>query len=88
MNNADVTAVVGFHPNYVLIIFKRVMNVPPQAICPTTRLLGARGMLMESDAAITTIAVESGFGSSSQFYAHFSAAYCLLPNQLRRYLSK
>jgi AraC family transcriptional regulator, melibiose operon regulatory protein len=38
---------------------------------------------LESDAAIATIAAESGFGSTSQFYTHFSAAYGTSPQQLR-----
>ena len=89
LTNADVTAVIGFHPNYALSIFKRVMNVPLKQFILRMRLLRARGMLLESDVAITTIAVQSGFGSTSQFYAHFSAAYGISPNQLReRYLSK
>lgn len=89
LNNADVTAVIGLHPNYALSIFKRVMNLPLKQFILRMRLLRARGMLLESDVAITTIAVQSGFGSTSQFYAHFSAAYGISPNQLReRYLSK
>jgi AraC family transcriptional regulator, melibiose operon regulatory protein len=89
LKNADVTAVIGFHPNYALGIFKRVMNLPLKQFILRMRLLRARGMLLESDVAITTIAVQSGFGSTSQFYAHFSAAYGISPNKLReRYLGK
>ena len=89
LSNAEVTSVIGLHPNYALSIFKRVMNLPLKQFILRMRLLRARGMLLESDVAITTIAVQSGFGSTSQFYAHFSAAYDISPNQLReRYLSK
>ena len=89
LNNATVSAVTGLHPNYALAIFSRVMNLPLKQFILRMRLLRARGLLLESDAAITTIAVQSGFGSTSQFYAHFSAAYDISPNQLReRYLGK
>ncbi len=89
LNNATVSAVTGLHPNYALSVFSRVMNLPLKQFIVRMRLLRARGLLLESDAAITTIAVQSGFGSTSQFYAHFSAAYDISPNQLReRYLGK
>ncbi len=83
LTNADVTTVTGLHPNYALGIFTKVMSLPLKQFILRMRLLRARGMLLESDTAISTIAVESGFGSTSQFYAHFSAAYGTSPNQLR-----
>jgi AraC family transcriptional regulator, melibiose operon regulatory protein len=87
LSNATVSAVTGLHPNYALSVFSQVMNLPLKQFILRMRLLRARGLLLESDAAITTIAIQSGFGSTSQFYAHFSAAYGISPNQLReRYL--
>jgi len=83
LTNAQVTGVTGLHPNYALGIFTKAMNLPLKQFILRMRLLRARGMLLESDAAITTIAVESGFGSTSQFYAHFSAAYGISPSRLR-----
>ncbi len=84
LRNEDVTAVTGLHPNYALNIFSKAMNIPLKQFVLRMRLLRARGMLLESDAAITTVAIESGFGSTSQFYAQFSAAYGTSPNQLRQ----
>jgi len=83
MTNAEVTSVTGLHPNYALGIFTKAMNLPLKQFVLRMRLLRARGMLLESDMAITTIAVESGFGSTSQFYAHFSSAYGISPSRLR-----
>jgi AraC family transcriptional regulator, melibiose operon regulatory protein len=89
LNNTIVSSVTGLHPNYALSVFSQVMNLPLKQFILRMRLLRARGLLLESDVAITTIAVQSGFGSTSQFYAHFSAAYGISPNQLReRYLGK
>ena len=83
LKNEDVTKVTGLHPNYALSLFSRTMQLPLKQFIIRMRLLRARGMLLESDTAIATIAVESGFGSASQFYAHFSAAYGVSPMQLR-----
>ncbi len=84
LRNEDVTAVTGLHPNYALNIFSKAMNIPLKQFILRMRLLRARGMLLESGAAITTVAIASGFGSTSQFYAHFSSAYGISPNQLRQ----
>jgi AraC-like DNA-binding protein len=81
--NADVTAVTGLHPNYALAIFTKVMNIPLKQFVLRMRLLRARGLLLESDIAISKVAEESGFGSTSQFYAHFSSAYGVSPSRLR-----
>ena len=83
LTNAEVTAVTGLHPNYALSIFTKAMNLPLKQFILRMRLLRARGMLLESDTPITTIAVESGFGSTSQFYAHFASAYGTSPSRLR-----
>jgi AraC family transcriptional regulator, melibiose operon regulatory protein len=83
LKNEDVTRVTGLHPNYALSLFTRTMQLPLKQFIIRMRLLKARGLLLESDTAIATIAVESGFGSASQFYAHFNAAYGTSPQALR-----
>lgn len=83
MRNEEVTAKTGLHPNYALAIFSKVMNIPLKQFTLRMRLLRARGLLLESDLAISKVAEESGFGSTSQFYAHFSAAYGVSPSRLR-----
>jgi AraC family transcriptional regulator, melibiose operon regulatory protein len=83
LKNEDVTRVTGLHTNYALSLFSRTMLLPLKQFIIRMRLLRARGMLLESDAAISSIALESGFGSASQFFAHFSAAYGMSPMKLR-----
>jgi AraC family transcriptional regulator, melibiose operon regulatory protein len=83
LRNEDVTKVTGLHRNYALSLFTRTMNVSLKQFIIRMRLLRTRGLLLEQDSAIATIAAESGFGSASQFYAHFSAAYGTSPQQLR-----
>ncbi len=88
LKNEDVTKVTGLHPNYALSLFSRTMQLPMKQFIIRMRLLKARGMLLESDMAISQIAIESGFGSSSQFFAHFSAAYGVPPQTLRNNILK
>ena len=83
LKNEHVTKITGLHTNYALSLFSRTMQLPLKQFIIRMRLLKARGLLLESDTAIATIAVESGFGSASQFYAHFNAAYGTSPQQLR-----
>jgi AraC family transcriptional regulator, melibiose operon regulatory protein len=83
IKNSDVTAVTGLHTNYALALFSKTMQLPLKQFTIRMRLLKARGLLLESDAAISSIAFESGFGSVSQFYANFSAAYGISPLNLR-----
>ena len=83
LQNDDVTKTTGLHTNYALSLFSRTMQLPLKQFIIRMRLLKARGMLLDSDTAIATIAVDSGFGSASQFYAHFQKAYGTSPQQLR-----
>jgi AraC-like DNA-binding protein len=89
LRNIDVTQVTGLHTNYALALFSRVMQVPLKQFIIRMRLLRARGLLLESDMAIASVAMDSGFSSMSQFYAHFAVAYGTSPQQLRdRYMVK
>ncbi len=83
MRNNDVAAVTGLHTNYALSVFSKVMNIPLKQFILRMRLLRARGLLLESDLAIVKVADDCGFGSTSQFYAHFSTAYGISPGRLR-----
>ena len=88
LKNEDVTMSTGLHTNYALSLFSRTMQLPLKQFIIRMRLLRARGILLDSDTAIATIAVDSGFGSASQFYSHFQKAYGTSPQQLRlSYLS-
>ncbi len=81
--NADVARVTGLHVNYALNIFSRVMRMPMKRFVIRMRLARARALLSESDLPAATIAARSGFGSLSQFYEAFKAAYGETPNAAR-----
>jgi AraC-like DNA-binding protein len=83
MNNADVAKATGLHQNYALSLFSHVMHMPVKRFIVRLRLMRARVLLVESSMAITSVAVESGFASISQFYHHFKQIYGISPNQLR-----
>lgn len=82
-SNAEVTAVTGLHQNYALGLFSRVMRLPLRQFVIRMRLMRARALLVESSAAIPTVAADSGFSSISQFYHHFGQAYGVSPRELR-----
>ncbi len=83
MTNADVARVTGLHENYALSLFTRTMRLPMKRFIIRMRLLRARAFLLESSAAISTVAVDSGFSSLSQFYDHFKKAYGMSPHMMR-----
>jgi len=80
----DVADVAGLHPNYALSLFSSIMHVPIRKFIVRMRLVRARALLFESKMSIANIAYQSGFNSSSQFYAQFRRAYGVTPLELRR----
>ena len=75
-----------FIPNYALSLFSSVMRVPIRKFIVRMRLVRARALLFESKLSIANVAFQSGFTSSSQFYAQFRRAYGVTPLELRRRL--
>lgn len=82
----DVADVAGLHPNYALSLFSSVMRVPIRKFIVRMRLVRSRTLLFESRMSIANVAYQSGFKSSSQFYAQFRRAYGVTPLELRRRL--
>ena len=82
--NAQVTAVTGLHENYALSVFSRTMQVPLKQFINRMRLMRARAILVESSAAVSSVAEQSGFNSITQFYAQFRAGYGISPAALRQ----
>ncbi|WP_226781507.1 helix-turn-helix domain-containing protein [Oceaniglobus trochenteri] len=83
IDNAQVAAVTGLHPNYALSLFSRTMRLSMKKFVIRMRLLRARALLIQSGLAIAKVAEDSGFQSISQFYTHFKAAYGMSPHALR-----
>ena len=84
MSNADVAMVTGLHENYALSLFTSVMQVPMRKFIIRMRLLRARALLLESNATVATVALQAGFPSVTQFYSHFSRAFGVTPQAMRK----
>jgi AraC family transcriptional regulator, melibiose operon regulatory protein len=84
LTSESVAKVTGMHPNYALGLFSKTLNLSLKKFIIRMRLLRARALLMESNLPITTIALESGFSSMTQFYLHFGKAYGTTPYQIRQ----
>jgi AraC family transcriptional regulator, melibiose operon regulatory protein len=84
VSNAEITAVTGLHENYALTLFSRTMLITPKQFIIRLRLLRARSLILESKSPISSIAMECGFNSMTQFYEHFSKAYGTKPQSLRK----
>ena len=80
---ADFSRVTGLHANYALQLFSRTMQVSPKQFIIRMRLLRARSLVLATKQPISTIALDCGFASSSQFYEHFTRTYGTTPNKLR-----
>jgi AraC-like DNA-binding protein len=84
MSNADVASVTGLHENYALSLFTSVMRVPMRKFIIRMRLLRARALLLKSNATVSTVALQSGFPSITQFYSHFGRAFGTTPQAMRK----
>lgn len=85
LSNSEVTRVTGLNANYALGLFSQTMHLSLKKFVIRMRLLRARALLVESDTAISNVALECGFGSVTQFYHHFAAAYGTTPHQTRSF---
>ena len=85
LSNQAVTRVTGLNLNYAMGLFSQTMRLSLKKFVIRMRLLRARSLLVESDTAISNIALECGFGSVTQFYHHFAAAYGTTPHQTRSF---
>ena len=84
LTSESVAKVTGMHPNYALSLFSKTLHLSLKKFIIRMRLLRARALLMESNLPITTIALETGFASMTQFYLHFGKAYGTTPYQIRQ----
>jgi AraC-like DNA-binding protein len=80
----DVAGVPGLHPNYAADLFARVMHVPIQKFVTRMRLIRARSLLFNGNLPVANIGFMAGFGSQTQFHAHFRRAYGQTPSQMRK----
>ncbi|MCX6045695.1 MAG: helix-turn-helix domain-containing protein [Chloroflexi bacterium] len=74
---------VGLHPNYAMQLFKRVFGLSLLEYVIQYRVAQAQRLLATTDDNVLTIAIQTGFGSSSNFYMAFKKYCGQSPNTYR-----
>ncbi|SCY04513.1 AraC family transcriptional regulator [Desulfoluna spongiiphila] len=72
---ADIAENAGVHPNYLMTVFKKSCGQSIGQYIAMLRIYEAQRLLTTTDMKIIDIAMESGFGSLSNFYNCFNK-YC------------
>jgi AraC-like DNA-binding protein len=85
---ADVAAHVHLHPAYAMRQFKQVMGMTIGDYLTRQRIAEARRRLISSDHTVLSVALDSGFGSLSQFHHCFRRETGQTPARFRRALRR
>lgn len=80
---ADVARAVGLHPNYAMSVFRQAFGMSVVAYLTHYRIADAQRLLATTDLSVLDVAMESGFGSLSRFYAAFRALCGQTPRAYR-----
>lgn len=79
-----VALAVGLHPNYASTAFKRTFGMTIWEYTLQYRVTQAQRLLVTTDASVLDVALQSGFGSLSSFYAAFQRFTGRTPKTMRR----
>jgi len=74
----------GISPYHLAHKFREDMGTSVYQYVLRARLAKALGLVLDTDAGLTSIALETGFTSHSHFAARFRALFGLAPGELRR----
>ncbi len=74
----------GLHPKYAMRLFRRECGTSLLKYLHQLRVSHAQRLLLTSDLRITDIALESGFGSATQFYEAFKSLTHSTPSAFRQ----
>jgi len=77
---------VGLNPNYAAGLFLRHFGMTPTDYLTALRVAHAQRLLLSSELGVLEVALESGFGSPSRFYAAFTRLVGESPGAFRRRL--
>jgi len=78
-----ISASVGLHPNYAMQLFKRIFGLSLLEYVIQYRVAQAQRLLATTEENVLTIAIQAGFGSSSNFYMAFKKYCGQSPNAYR-----
>lgn len=79
----DLAAQACVSPGHLAHVFREETGVPVYEYAVRARLAGALDAVLDSDAGLSTIALEAGFSSHSHFTARFRALFGYPPAALR-----
>ncbi len=80
----DVADHAGLNPNYAMRLFRRELGVTIVEFLTRQRVFAAQHLLLTTDRPVLDIALDSGFGSLSQFHATFRRVVGTSPAAFRR----
>ncbi|MER3443431.1 MAG: hypothetical protein C4333_04640 [Meiothermus sp.] len=83
---AEAARMVGLNPNYAAGLFLRHFGMTPTDYLTALRVAHAQRLLLSSELGVLEVALESGFGSPSRFYAAFTRLVGESPGAFRRRL--
>ena len=81
-----VAADVNLHPSYAMDVFRKSFGLTIIEYLTNLRVAHAQQLLVTTDQNVLTVALESGFGSLSQFYVAFKRLCGLSPREYRESL--
>ncbi len=80
---AQVAAAARLHPNYAMTLFRRRCGITLRDYLAQLRVTHAQRLLLDGDAKVTDVALESGFNTLSAFYEAFTRRVGLTPRAYR-----
>ncbi len=80
----QIAQAVDLNPNYAMTLFRQQFNMSILEYLTQFRVAHAQRLLLFGDLPIDDIALQSGFGSISQFYATFKRAVGTTPHRYRQ----
>lgn len=83
---SDIATHTGLYVNYASTLFKKTYGITLMDYVLQHRLWHAQKLLASTSMKILDVALESGFGSLSRFYDHFTSRFGISPKAYRRRL--
>jgi AraC-like DNA-binding protein len=84
---ADIARAVGMHPNSTMRLFRQACGMTLHEYLTLHRVWHAQRLLAATEIKICTVASDSGFQSTSRFYAAFERIVGMLPRHYRASIS-
>jgi len=84
IDSGDIAAAADIHPKYAMNVFKKTTGMTLNDYVNLMRLSYAQALLMQDDANVLQVAMDSGFGSLSAFNKSFRKIAGMSPTDFRR----